>query len=195
MCSCYDIIPGLVANAVPLLCVLHIFVCLGVWLFGGVVSENSDFGAGRGADPLYSLLDFGSYSNAAVVVINLLVVNNWIKIAAGLFYELNNSLLVYLYFGLFFTIAVMFCLHSLMAIFVGALLLNESDALVPMELVAVEKDSQYSRGYQGSRQRASQLFASYEVTSRSTDGGDILKIIETMQVHHTYIMLFIPRCM
>jgi hypothetical protein len=176
--------------------VLHVFVSLGVWLFRGLVSQGTDFGAGRGADPLYALLNFESYSNGLVVVLNLLVVNNWVKIASGLFDAMDNSLWIYLYFGLFFVVAVMFCLHTLMAIFVGALLLSESEGISPVQLVDFPR-SEHPAGAvppsylpldgsralnRGKAPRESSSAPSYEVTPRMSDGDDILKIMETIQV-------------
>lgn len=155
------------------------------------MSPDSDFGAGPGADPLFALLNFESYSNALVVALNLLVVNNWVKIASGLFDAMNNSLWIYLYFGLFFVVAVMFCLHSLMAIFVGALLLSESEVVLPVQLVDFPKFEHLS-GHalsssllgDGSRasNRTAPISAAFEVTARMSDGDDILKIMETIQV-------------
>ncbi|CAM9486864.1 unnamed protein product, partial [Ectocarpus fasciculatus] len=123
--SSYAVIPGLLPMIVPLFSVAHVFAFIGMYFFAGLLNAEVDFGDGKGHDPYYGLLDFSSYTNSLIIIVNLLVVNNWVKMGLGLC-NATGSLWVYAYFISFFVIGVTFCLLSLTSIFISSIMMNHN---------------------------------------------------------------------
>ena len=115
--SMIDIFPVILPYFVPIYAVMHVFAILGMVFFRGLLNSETDFGDGAGADPYYGLLSFSGYLNSMIIMLNLLVVNNWVKMGAGVSNALG-TLWTYVYFGAYFIVGVIFALHNLVAIFI-----------------------------------------------------------------------------
>lgn len=179
---------------VPLFVVAHVFAFVGMYCFHGVIHGEEDFGGGAGNDPNYGLFDFSSYTNSLIIIVNLLVVNNWVKLAAGLDYAVG-SLWIYLYFMLFFVIGVTFCLLSLTSIFISSIMLDHDTnpatkrASMPMpsldlleEHAASEKRKFGAQSVVNGAAAGSIGSVQYTVSRRHQDTDNLIRILDSVSV-------------
>lgn len=176
--SCYAVIPGLIPMVVPLYTVVHIFAFIGMFFFHGLLNASTDFGDGPGKDPYYGILDFSSYSNSLIIMVNLLVVNNWVKMGSGLS-NATGGLWTYVYFILFFVIGVTFCLQSLTSIFIGSIMIDQSTNPVTKNVSNHEKHVVFPAD---GRKTIPKVLKDYDVSLRHRDVDKLFSIIDTVSV-------------
>lgn len=170
---------------VPLFSVAHVFAFIGMYFFAGLLNAEVDFGDGKGHDPYYGLLDFSSYTNSLIIIVNLLVVNNWVKMGLGLC-NATGSLWVYAYFISFFVIGVTFCLLSLTSIFISSIMMNHNtNPVVKNVAVSGPTSPTIENGASMvSRQRLSGYSPSpdFKVSLRHQDADKLFRIIDSVSV-------------
>lgn len=172
---------------VPLFSVAHVFAFIGMYCFAGLLNSEVDFGDGRGQDPYYGLLDFSSYTNSLIIIVNLLVVNNWVKMGSGLS-NATGSLWVYAYFMAFFVIGVTFCLLSLTSIFISSIMIDQENN--PLTKRAATSGGPSPPFVTASpelvTQQASRVgpagMADYKLSLRHQDSDQLFRIIDSVSV-------------
>jgi hypothetical protein len=170
----------------PLFTVVHIFAFVGMFFFKGLLTADSNFGDGGGRDPYYGLLDFSSYSNSLIIIINLLVVNNWVKMGAAL-QQATGSLWVYVYFIAFFVIGVTFCLLSLTSIFISSVMVDHDTNPVTKKAAAVSMGAappHFAHGHNATVVSRSDDPDStdFVVSLRHQDADKLFRIIDSVSV-------------
>lgn len=188
--------PGLLPMAVPLFAVAHVFAFIGMFFFSGLLHADVNFGDGKGRDPYYGLLDFSSYTNSLIIVVNLLVVNNWVKMGSGLS-DATGSLWIYIYFIAFFVIGVTFCLLSLTSIFISSIMMDH-------EINPITKRAASSGGASPTHFMASneameqtkdelsvcQASSNFKVSLRHQDADQLFRIIDSISVSYFALVLY-----
>jgi hypothetical protein len=114
-----DVVPAL---AGPLFCVLttiHVFVSLGIALWGGAV-DTQYLATLSDLTPLYYLNNFNSYVEGLVTIFNVLVVNDWHSIAQVFLHanRCSSPYIVYPFFVAAICCAVFIMLNVVTAFFV-----------------------------------------------------------------------------
>lgn len=114
--SC-DVVPSLVGPMVLLATTLHIFVYIGMALWGGAVSVGSNT---EEVPYLYDLYNFNSYSEGVVTMFQILVVNDWHLLSEVFLHaeRCSSPIIVYLFFIVANLVGVSTMLNILMAFFV-----------------------------------------------------------------------------
>jgi hypothetical protein len=175
---------------VPLFVITHSYAFLGMFLFSGYLQSDTDYGDGPGKDPNYGLLCFSSYLNSMVIMMNLLVVNSWVKMGFGLSNAVS-SLWPYLYFMSFFLLAVGFCLVSLTQVFIGSIIIDQNSnphtksAAMDHSYIfpAPDNDIRFSQ-YKTSSCLGQ---TSYKLSKRHQDADKLFSIIDTVSVRIYHI--------
>lgn len=131
-----DVIPALGGPVILVISTVHIFVYLGMALWGGAVEVGAQEGE---IEELYDLNNFNSYHEGAVTMFQVLVVNDWHAIAEVFLYATRcaDALIVYPFFISANLIGVSIMLNVLTAFFVEGFvtkLNNDKDA--PAEATA-----------------------------------------------------------
>lgn len=147
-----DVVPAL---AGPLFCVLttmHIFVSLGIALWGGAI--DTEFLATRtDLTPLYYLNNFNSYVEGLVTVFNVLVVNDWHAIAQVFLHanRCSSPYIVYPFFVAAICCAVFIMVNVVTAFFVecksciSSRSINSDDNSLPLEAFVNDEESYPTR--------------------------------------------------
>lgn len=114
-----DVLPALRGPFFLIVTVLHMFVYIGMILWGGaidveVMAQNAQI------TPLYYLNNFNSYAKGLVTMFNIFIVNDWHAIAEVFLYADRNSspLIVYPFFICGICIGVFIMLNVVTAFFV-----------------------------------------------------------------------------
>jgi len=114
-----DVIPAL---AGPIFCVLttiHVFVSLGIALWGGAI-DTERLATLTDLTPLYYLNNFNSYVDGLVTIFNVLVVNDWHSIAQVFLHanRCSSPYIVYPFFVATICCAVFIMVNVITAFFV-----------------------------------------------------------------------------
>jgi len=112
-----DVIPALFGPAVLVFTTVHLFVYLGMAIWGGGIHAGDYEGK---ITPLYDLNNFNSYSEGIVTMFQILVVNDWHAIAEVFLYadRCSSPMIVYTFFVMANLIGVSIMLNCLTAFFV-----------------------------------------------------------------------------
>ena len=168
---------------VPLFTVTHVFAFVGMFFFSGLLTTDANFGDGKGRQPYYGLLDFSSYTNSLIIMVNLLVVNNWVNLADGL-RNTTKSLWIYIYFMLFFVIGVTFCLLSLTSIFISSIMVDHDTNPVTKNAAASGNVVPYQVS-KGRLQCTEEVDNDeYVVSLRHQDADKLFRIIDSISVRY-----------
>jgi len=111
-----DVFPALSGPTILVVTTLHLFVYLGIALWGGAVHV----GKHDEITPLYDLNNFNSYQQGVVTMFNIMVVNDWHAIAEVFLYadRCSSPLIVYPFFVTAILVCVSIMLNVLTAFFV-----------------------------------------------------------------------------
>jgi len=131
-----DVIPALGGPVILVISTVHIFVYVGMALWGGAIEVGAQEGE---IEDLYDLNNFNSYHEGAVAMFQVLVVNDWHAIAEVFLYATRcaDDFIVYPFFISANLIGVSIMLNVLTAFFVEGFvtkLNNDKDA--PAEATA-----------------------------------------------------------
>ena len=114
-----DVLPAMAGPVILVLTVLHVFVYLGIALWGGAINVDA-LAQNANIAPLYYLNNFNSYTEGLVTMFNVLVVNDWHAIAQVFLYadRCSSPWFVYPFFicGICFGVFIM--LNVITAFFV-----------------------------------------------------------------------------
>ena len=112
-----EVMPALTGPIILVTTALHIFVYLGIALWGGAVQVGQHFGE---ITYLYDLNNFNSYAEGVITMFQVLVVNDWHAIAEVFLFadRCSSPLIVYPFFILANLIGVSVMLNVLTAFFV-----------------------------------------------------------------------------
>lgn len=112
-----DVIPALTGPVVLVITTLHIFVYLGMALWGGAVKVGQHFGQ---IEDLYDLNNFNSYAEGFVTMFQVLVVNDWNSVAQVFLFadRCSSPFIVYPFFILGNLMGVSIVLNVSTAFFV-----------------------------------------------------------------------------
>jgi hypothetical protein len=94
-----DVLPAMRGPVILVLTVLHMFVQIGMTLWGGAIDEAVLAGNSE-ITPLYYLNNFNSYAKGLVTMFNIFVVNDWHAVAEVFLYadRLSHPMIVYPFF-------------------------------------------------------------------------------------------------
>ena len=114
-----NVLPALAGPVFLVLTTIHIFVCLGMVLWGGQV-DMEKLAYNEDVETLYYLNNFNSYPEGLVTIFNVLVLNDWHQIAKVFLYadRLSQPFIVYSFFIIVVLIAVCIMLNVITAFFV-----------------------------------------------------------------------------
>jgi hypothetical protein len=123
-----DVLPALVGPLMLMLSVIHVFVFIGILIWGGGIDVES-LASNDTLTPLYYLNNFNSYTEGLVTMFNVAVVNDWHAIAEVFLYADHNSspLIVYTFFVTAICMIVFITLNVITAFFVGSFVTKSSD--------------------------------------------------------------------
>jgi Ion transport protein len=140
-----DVLPALAGPVILMLSVVHIFVFIGMLIWGGAVdvatlSSNDDL------TPLYCLNNFNHYTSGWVTMFNVAVVNDWHALAQVFLYADRNSSpwIVYTFFVTAICITVFIMLNVITAFFVGSFVTQRNDP--SDDDLGIQKEA-YHRGF------------------------------------------------
>jgi hypothetical protein len=140
-----DVLPALAGPIVLVLTTLHIFVYMGMAIWGGAVHVGSHQGE---INYLYDLNNFNSYQEGVVTMFQVLVVNDWHAIAEVFLYadRCSSPYIVYPFFILGNLIGVSIMLNVLTAFFVESFVtkLQDSGADATDATTTVQKDRDFN---------------------------------------------------
>jgi hypothetical protein len=122
-----DVLPAVVGPIVLVLTTLHIFVYMGMAIWGGAIHVGSHQGD---ITYLYDLNNFNSYQEGVVTMFQVLVVNDWHAIAEVFLYadRCSSPYIVYPFFILGNLIGVSIMLNVLTAFFVESFVTKLQDS-------------------------------------------------------------------
>ena len=115
-----DVLPALAGPVFLVFTTIHVFVNIGIGLWGGRIDVEELTNNNQNLQPLYCLNNFNSYTEGLVTIFNVLVVNDWHEIAK-VFLNANqhsHPVIVYTYFVTVVLIAVCIMLNVITAFFV-----------------------------------------------------------------------------
>lgn len=114
-----NVLPALAGPVFLVLTTIHMFVYLGMVLWGGQVDVDK-LAYNEDIESLYYLNNFNSYSEGLVTIFNILVLNDWHEIAKVFLYADRRSqpFIVYSFFIVVVLIAVCIMLNVITAFFV-----------------------------------------------------------------------------
>lgn len=114
-----DVLPALAGPVLLVLATIHVFVYLGMGLWGGAVDVDV-LATNSNITSLYYLNNFNSYTEGLVTVFNVLVVNDWHAIAEVFLYSnrCSSPTIVYPYFIATLCCGVFIMLNVITAFFV-----------------------------------------------------------------------------
>lgn len=140
-----DVIPALRGPLILVVTTLHVFVYVGMALWGGAVEVGQHQGE---IVELYDLNNFNSYQEGAVTMFQIIAVNDWYAIADVFLYATRNSsvYIVYLFFIIANLICVSIMLNVLTAFFVESFVTKlHDDKDAPAEATAtMHKERDFS---------------------------------------------------
>lgn len=114
-----DVLPALEGPVLLVLTTVHVFVCIGMLLWGGHI-DAGELIASEYLEPFFSLNNFNSYSEGLVTIFNVMVVNDWHQIAQVFLYadRFSEPHFVYPYFVIVVLVAVCVMLNVITAFFI-----------------------------------------------------------------------------
>jgi len=114
-----DVLPALEGPVLLVCTTIHVFVCIGMLLWGGHV-DVEELSGNEYLQAFYYLNNFNSYSRGLVTVFNVMVVNDWHEIARVFLYadRFSEPRFVYPYFVVVVLVAVCVMLNVITAFFV-----------------------------------------------------------------------------
>lgn len=114
-----NVLPAMAGPVFLVLTTIHIFVYLGMVLWGGQVDVD-ELANNEDLETLYYLNNFNSYPEGLVTIFNVLVVNDWHQIARVFLYadRYSQTYIVYSFFIVVVLIAVCIMLNLITAFFV-----------------------------------------------------------------------------
>jgi len=114
-----EVFPAMAGPVILVLTALHIFVYIGMALWGGAINVM-DLMENVQIAPLYYLNNFNSYSMGLVTMFNIFVVNDWHAIAEVFLYatRCSSPFIVYPFFVISISCGVFIMLNVLTAFFV-----------------------------------------------------------------------------
>jgi hypothetical protein len=140
-----DVLPALAGPVVLVATTLHIFVYVGMAIWGGAVHVGSHQGE---ITYLYDLNNFNSYQEGVVTMFQVLVVNDWHAIAEVFLYadRCSSPYIVYPFFIIGNLVGVSIMLNVLTAFFVESFVtkLQESGADATDSMTTVQKDRDFN---------------------------------------------------
>ena len=121
-----NVLPALAGPVFLVLTTIHIFVCLGMVMWGGHVDVD-ELAYNEDLEALYYLNNFNSYPEGLLTIFNVLVINDWHQIAKVFLYadRFSQTYVVYPYFVIVVLIAVCILLNVITAFFVESKYLKE----------------------------------------------------------------------
>jgi hypothetical protein len=133
-----DVLPAMTGPVILVLTIMHVFVCLGMALWGDaidvdVMAENDNI------THLYYLNNFNSYTEGLVTMFNVLVVNDWHAIAEVFLYadRCSSPFFVYPFFVCGICFGVFIMLNVITAFFVECeLALAHDSQNCPMAMIS-----------------------------------------------------------
>ncbi len=75
-----SVIPLLAGPMFLVLTTMHVFVCIGIALWGGAIDPD-ELAKNDNVEDLFYLNNFNSYTQGLVTIFNVIVVNDWHEIA------------------------------------------------------------------------------------------------------------------
>lgn len=114
-----DVLPAMAGPLLLVMTIVHVFVCLGIALWGGAI-DTEVLAANENLTPRYYLNNFNTYIQGLVTVFNILVVNDWHAIAEVFLYatRCSSPYIVYPFFVATICCAVFIMLNVITAFFV-----------------------------------------------------------------------------
>ena len=121
-----DVLPALAGPIILVITTLHIFVYVGMALWGGAIHVGSHAGE---IEYLYDLNNFNSYQEGMVTMFQILVVNDWYAIAEVFLYadRCSSPYIVYPFFIIGNLVGVSIMLNVLTAFFVESFVTKLED--------------------------------------------------------------------
>lgn len=112
-----DVLPALLGPIILIATMLHVFVYIGIALWGGAI----EVGKLKNITPLYDLNNFNSYMEGLVTMFQVLVVNDWHAIAEVFLYadRCSSPRIVYPFFVFGNLIGVSILVNVVTAFFVN----------------------------------------------------------------------------
>ena len=140
-----DVMPALRGPIILVVTTLHVFVYVGMALWGGSVHVGQHFGE---ITYLYDLNNFNSYAEGIVTMFQVLVVNDWHAIAEVFLFadDCSSPYIVYPFFILANLIGVSIMLNVLTAFFVETFVtkLDDSASGHQESMTTVQKDRDFN---------------------------------------------------
>ena len=114
-----NVLPALAGPIFLVLTTIHVFVCVGMALWGQQI-DIDELSQNENIQTLYYLNNFNSYSEGLVTIFNVLVINDWHEIARVYLYanRCSHPYIVYPYFVVVVLVAVCIMLNVITAFFV-----------------------------------------------------------------------------
>jgi two pore calcium channel protein len=114
-----DVLPAMRGPIVLVVTIVHVFVYLGIGLWGGAIDVES-LAQNKSITPLYYLNNFNSYAEGLVTMFNVLVVNDWHAVAEVFLYadRCSSPYFVYPFFICAICTGVFIMLNVITAFFV-----------------------------------------------------------------------------
>lgn len=169
-----DVLPALSGPIVLVLTTLHVFVYLGMALWGGAVHIGANDGI---ITAHYDLNNFNSYQEGIVTMFQVLVVNDWHSIAQVFLYadRCSSPYIVFPFFVIGNLIGVSIMLNVMTAFFVEAFVTKLNDDSEEKDVIAAgtkEHDARMEGASAGPVRRISSLETMENGSNHSDDGGD-----------------------
>ena len=114
-----NVLPALAGPVYLILTFIHVFVCLGMALWGGAI-DLDEMSQNENVEPLFYLNNFNSYREGLVAIFNIMVINDWHQVANVFLYadRCSQPYIVYPFFVLVVLIGVSIMLNVITAFFV-----------------------------------------------------------------------------
>ena len=115
-----DVLPALAGPVFLVFTTIHVFVIIGIGLWGGKIDVEDLTNNNQNLQPLYCLNNFNSYTEGLVTIFNVLAINDWHEIARVFLSASQHShpVIVYAYFVVVVLVAVCIMLNVITAFFV-----------------------------------------------------------------------------
>jgi hypothetical protein len=140
------VFPALAGPVVLMLSVIHVFVFIGILIWGGAIDVEA-LATNDNLTPLYYLNNFNSYPTGLVTIFNVAVGNDWHALAEVFIYADRNSSpwIVYTFFVTAICVTVFIMLNVITAFFVESFVTKRSDPTD--DDLGIDKGA-YHRGFQ-----------------------------------------------
>lgn len=162
-----DVVPALAGPLVLLVTTLHVFVYVGMSLWGGEIKVGKHEGV---LTELYDLNNFNSYQEGTVTMFQILAVNDWYAIAEVFLFATRNSsvYIVYPYFIIANLVCVSIMLNVLTAFFVESFVTKLHD----------DKDAPAEATATMHKERGFGIGTGEGIVRRVSSGADLMKDVQ-----------------